>query len=191
MPTYPKEAIGKAVQDALAAFGTGNEPRSIDVTWTEDGESVNVGPVVSHEEGTVDVNAVNEDEDVVYVVCDEDGPSFVRAWDNFEVDEMYRMMERAAAAAVPEACPFCITIPCVAKREHDTLVDMGCFLKKQNKTNREIRWRMYRHMSAVVNGPLGSGHRREHPQCVVDKIHDLYPDPKGDYVGFIPGSADR
>ena len=56
MPTYPKEAIGKAVQDALAAFGTGNEPRSIDVTWTEDGESVNVGPVVSHEEGTVDVN---------------------------------------------------------------------------------------------------------------------------------------
>ena len=192
MPTYDKKALSQAVGDALDAFAAGSGLRSIDVTWSEDGNTVNVGPVVSQEEGG-EVNATaaadNEDEDVVYVVCDQDGPAFVRAVEEYLVDDTIDMLDRAAAAAVPETCPSCYRNPCIAEQQRKAFVEVGDKMKAMGRgipTHKQMRFHCYRYMTYVIHGHLGEGDRRKLPSCVEAAIHETYPDKE--FVGFKPGT---
>jgi hypothetical protein len=60
----------------------------------------------------------------------------------------------------------------------------------KNLTEKEVRFRLYRHATSLIHGYLGKGVRIELPQCVRGDILDLIPAPDGKYVGFKPAKTD-
>ena len=53
-------------------------------------------------------------------------------------------------------------------------------------TNKEKRFFSYKQFSYILHGHLGKGNRKELPKCVVEGVRALYPDEKGQYVGYKP-----
>ena len=90
---------------------------------------------------------------------------------------------------IPESmkCKHCCLFPCVSEREYDNMMAIGLDCEGEQKSNREIRFVLYRYMSMCYNGYLGKGNRKKLPLCVEGDIRDAYPKSAGtDYVGFKP-----
>ena len=47
----------------------------------------------------------------------------------------------------------------------------------------EYRKAAYRVFTLLAYGPQGRGNRVKLPQCVVDRIREQWPDPRGQYMG--------
>lgn len=87
-------------------------------------------------------------------------------------------------------CPHCYNAPCLLDQGlYQSIVDFEQTLHDEDHTstlsNKEIRFRLYRHVTSWIHGFLGKGRRIEIPVCVRGEILDIAPnDPGTAYVGF-------
>ena len=172
MPTFKKEAVEKAVGDALDSFFGG-----------ESGESRNNQEMtfLPNADGSVTISEPNPNPEA-------SAPFFERL-EGFLEEEEVRRMDEAARASMDACgiCKYCLRMPCVASSEYESMMEIGVTMEADHKPNNEIRFSLYAYMSRVYFGHLGQGVRRQLPVCVVGEIHDAYPASNTtDYVGFKP-----
>jgi hypothetical protein len=83
-------------------------------------------------------------------------------------------------------CLYCMRDPCAMNENetYDILAQKSQTLSALSYTPKEIRYHLYREITAHMWGPLGKGNRKVIPHCVITEIHDLAPDPCLEYTGF-------
>ena len=166
------EEAAKAACDAIFNSGmTG--PRSIDVGFNDDG-SLFVSQPVTHEDG----------DNPFPIVTQENASEFVRAWDNYEEHQTMYMLQKCAEEAIQDPCVWCEKKPCVLKQEKDSLAEIAVYGQSTGADMKEIRFRMYRHVTQVIHGYLGRGERRRLPKCCEEGIKDMFSDEGEEHVGY-------
>ena len=176
MPTVKKEALYAAVGVALDDLFDNHKEGSEEVERTMS--------FVPNEDGSI---VVTEPPNRAAV------EEFAAAWDTFEEQQHLLMMEDAAKHSWKNHCFHCGRKPCIASTEYEAMAEIGEEMETDNKSNNEIRFALYAHMSHAYFGHLGQGVRKQLPVCIVGEIHDAYPTSAGvEYVGFKEGkkSAD-
>jgi hypothetical protein len=91
-------------------------------------------------------------------------------------------------------CPLCQSVPCLLRQGlYDSIVEFEESIRDGDHegtiTNKEVRFRLYRHATMWIHGFLGKGKRIELPQCVRTEILDLAPESDRVYVGFQDSSS--
>ena len=94
-------------------------------------------------------------------------------------------------------CCICNKLPCNRVKYQQTLIDKlkrewlhdnkGNFttVNKEIVLNKTIRHFLYKQYTMIRYGVIGRGKHVKLPSCVKKKIKGIYPDPNGDYIGFI------
>ena len=117
--------------------------------------------------------------------------------DDEKEDDPYEDPGRKERKARVPKCKYCRFRPCI-------MADGGlyaCLLEffqdfcesdyeAKNLTEKQVRFKLYRHATFMIHGYLGKGVRIELPKCVRGEIMDLIPAPDGKYVGFKEASKD-
>jgi hypothetical protein len=117
--------------------------------------------------------------------------------DNVDEDPNEEPNKKKDRKGRPPKCRWCRRRPCI-------MADGGfyaCLLEyfqdyvepeyeAKNLTDKEVRFRLYRHATSMIHGYLGKGVRIELPKCVLGEILDLIPAPDGKYTGFKPAKTD-
>jgi hypothetical protein len=84
-----------------------------------------------------------------------------------------------------EFCKDCGRVPCIIVEEEASFCAVSEMAKSMGKTNKEIRFMLYRHMCTVLYGYLGKHNRQQLPTCVTSKIKEDFPEMnEDDYVGY-------
>lgn len=175
MPTFKKEALEKAVGDALDSFFD-----SVPVNGGDDGRTHDM-TFLPNADGSVTISEPNPNPEA-------SAPFFDRL-EGFLQEEEVRRMDEAARASMDSCgiCKHCLRMPCVASSEYESMMEIGVTMEADEKPNNEIRFSLYAYMSQVYFGHLGAGVRKKLPVCVVGEIHDAYPANNNTaYVGFKP-----
>jgi hypothetical protein len=91
-------------------------------------------------------------------------------------------------------CPLCQSVPCLLRQGlYDSIVEFEESIcdgdHEGTITNKEVRFRLYRHATMWIHGLLGKGKRIELPQCVRTEIIDLAPESDRVYIGFQDSSS--
>ena len=86
-------------------------------------------------------------------------------------------------------CKYCQNTPCVLEQGlYDSMTEFEESLRDLDHDgkllNKEVRFQLYRHVTAWMHGFLGKGRRVEIPQCVRGEILDMAPESDGKYTGF-------
>jgi hypothetical protein len=85
-------------------------------------------------------------------------------------------------------CNLCCNSPCLLEEglyeELALAYELGLDPDFTFLTNKEIRFRLYRHATSWIHGYLGKDNRIELPQCVTKEIRHLAPESSGLYIGF-------
>ena len=91
----------------------------------------------------------------------------------------------------PRRCKYCRQRPCIMADGELYNALVGYFedyiepeYEQKMITEKEVRFKLYRHATFLIHGYLGRGVRKELPTCVRGEIIDLVPSPDGKYVGF-------
>ena len=85
-------------------------------------------------------------------------------------------------------CDECGLAPCDGVTYKVALETAGSEAHKRNQGHHRVtRHHPYKFYIAPKYGSLGRWNRVCIPQCVETIIHKMYPDPKGEYVGFCNG----
>ena len=83
-------------------------------------------------------------------------------------------------------CPSCEQNPCFMFDYAVRMGEIAGAMKRNNKSNREIRYKLYRYLSSQIHGHLGHGNRRALPDCLLSIVRDAFPNEDNEpYVGFI------
>jgi hypothetical protein len=85
-------------------------------------------------------------------------------------------------------CNLCSNSPCLLEEglyeELALAYELGLDPDFTFLTNKEIRFRLYKHATSWIHGYLGKDNRIELPQYVTTEIRHLAPESSGFYVGF-------
>ena len=86
-------------------------------------------------------------------------------------------------------CPLCYSTPCLLRQGlYDSITEYEDEIRQSDAdetlTNKQMRFKLYRHATTWMHGFLGKRRRIEIPQCVRTEILDLAPESNGAYVGF-------
>jgi hypothetical protein len=92
-------------------------------------------------------------------------------------------------------CQYCQSVPCLLEDGlYDFIVEQEQYIREcdtsEEKTNKEIRYQLYKEATRWMHGHLGKGVRKKIPQCVETEIRDLAPEPGRDYIGFQEANKD-
>ena len=91
----------------------------------------------------------------------------------------------------PDLCAHCNKAPCIWDQEVDNIAAFTDPMMESGVPHRQIRFQVYQYMTHKEYGFLGKGNRRELPKCVVDEIHDTWPQSDGKYTGFREASSEK
>ena len=83
-------------------------------------------------------------------------------------------------------CDKCHCSPCFLVEKHEEIAEFFQeLLDTSPLTNKERRFRCYRHLTMLYRGYLGKGNRKKLPFCVTGEICDTFPHSPGEPpVGF-------
>ena len=92
-------------------------------------------------------------------------------------------------------CVLCGRDPCVWDIDKSTVTELfnarylgvkveGSLLERK-QAQAQRRYYLYRAYTMSIYGVLGRGVRIRHPQCLVDGINNLAPDPGDNYIGHV------
>lgn len=85
-------------------------------------------------------------------------------------------------SATMKICCFCKTDPCL-REVHRDVIRRTILTVDTSLNDSEQRKVLYRAYTRAEHGYLGRGVREKAPQCVVELIRELIPNPEGKYMG--------
>ena len=98
-------------------------------------------------------------------------------------------------------CDICGRDPCVWESDQGLIRDLfesrfatipvEVSLEERRKQQASRRFFLYKEYTNRIYGVLGKGVRIRHPTCIIEGIHDLAPDPEGQYIGHVDVTQDK
>ena len=115
--------------------------------------------------------------------------SYQFAGDSASENKVAHLLAEEKVLDVHLLCRYCQQVPCLMEQGlYEKLMEEAEYIQacdvSNAVTNREMRFKLYRHATRWIHGHLGKGVRKELPVCVRGEIMDFAHDHFGKYTGF-------